>query len=413
MARNDAADVVIVGGGIAGSALALALARRGVGVTVLERQTEYADRVRGEYTHPWGVAEATRLEVLDLLVDAGGVFPHRFIPYDEIMPPHIAEVAASDTGSFLPGFYPLCVGHPAACRALSSAAESAGARYVRGIGDVQVTPGRRPSVTYENAGQSYQQDCRLIVGADGRTSVVRAAAGIPLHRAEPENLVSGMLVDGVTAWPQDALAIGTEGDREYLVFPQGGSKTRLYTCTALDQRNRYTGPNGPTRFLEDFGSLTCLPQAASIAAATPIGPCATLSGEDTWVEVPAADGVVLIGDAAGYNNPNIGEGTSIALRDARMVADVLLNESDWSSARFAPYADERRERMRRLRFTASLNAALYTTFGPEGAARRGRFFGRLQDPTFRGGLLFAAQTVGPENLPDFAFTDEFRAEVLQ
>jgi 2-polyprenyl-6-methoxyphenol hydroxylase-like FAD-dependent oxidoreductase len=165
--------------------------------------------------------------------------------------------------------------------------------------------------------------------------------------------------------------------------------------------------------LEDFARLTCLPQAASIAAATPIGPCATLSAEDTWVDVPYADGVVLIGDAAGYNNPIIGEGTSIAMRDARMVADLLLGDGDWSTARFAPYADERRERMRRLRFTASLDAALYTTFGPAGAARRGRFFGRMQDPNFRGGILFAAQTAAPENAPDWAFTDEFRAEVLQ
>ena len=37
-------DVVIVGGGIAGSALALVLARRGTDVTVLERQQDYADR---------------------------------------------------------------------------------------------------------------------------------------------------------------------------------------------------------------------------------------------------------------------------------------------------------------------------------------------------------------------------------
>ena len=413
MAGNSVADVVIVGGGIAGSALAFVLARRGVGVTVLERQLEYIDRVRGEYTHPWGVAEAKRMEILDVLVGAGGVFPQRFIPYDEIMPPHIAEAAATDTGIFLPGFRPLCVGHPAACRALSSAAELAGARYVRGIGDVEVKLGAHPTVSYESAGQNYRQDCRLVVGADGRTSVVRAQAGIPLQRAEPEHLVSGMLVDGATAWPQDAFAIGTEGDVQYLVFPQGGARARLYTCTALDQRSRYAGPGGSARFLDDFGRLTCLPQAASIAAATPIGPCATLSAEDTWVDVPFADGVVLIGDAAGYNNPIIGEGTSIALRDARMVADVLVSDGDWSIARFAPYADERRERMRRLRFAASLDAALYTTFGPEGAARRGRFFGRLQDPNSRVGALFAAQTAGPENVPDWAFTDEFRAEVLQ
>lgn len=47
-------DVVIVGGGIAGSSLAVLLSRGGVDVTVLERTTAYEDRVRGETMPPWG-----------------------------------------------------------------------------------------------------------------------------------------------------------------------------------------------------------------------------------------------------------------------------------------------------------------------------------------------------------------------
>ena len=59
--HTNSTDVVIVGGGIAGSALALVLARQGLEVTVLEQQTEYHDRVRGEVLVPWGVAEAEEL----------------------------------------------------------------------------------------------------------------------------------------------------------------------------------------------------------------------------------------------------------------------------------------------------------------------------------------------------------------
>ena len=41
-------DVITVGGGLAGSTLATALARAGRNVLVLERETEFKDRVRGE-----------------------------------------------------------------------------------------------------------------------------------------------------------------------------------------------------------------------------------------------------------------------------------------------------------------------------------------------------------------------------
>lgn len=51
-------DVAIVGGGIAGGALACALSRAGFGVLLLERQQEYRDRVLGEGIVPWGVADA-------------------------------------------------------------------------------------------------------------------------------------------------------------------------------------------------------------------------------------------------------------------------------------------------------------------------------------------------------------------
>lgn len=414
MATDLSSDMVIVGGGIAGSALALVLARRGVGVTVLERQREYADRVRGEYMHPWGVAEAQRLGILDILLHAGGVFATRSIRYDEAVPPPVAEAGVRDIGAILPGVPGgLGVGHPAACHALSQAAEAAGARCWRGAGTVNVTPGPRPAVVFEVDGVRQLVRCRLVIGADGRDSTVRRQAGIPLRSTEPTHLFSGMLVGNVSAWPQDTAANGTEGDTQRQVFPQGSQRVRLYTSTAPDQRRRYGGPGGPARFLSDYRRMACMPLAGHLAEGTPLGPCATFGGEDTWVAVPVVEGVALIGDAAGYNDPIIGQGLSLALRDVWVLSELLLAEGSWTPERLLPYVEERRERLRRVRFTATLMAALFATFGAEGAARRERFIDRLGNPGFRGGALSASLGLGPDRSPDWAYTEEFWREVLE
>ena len=60
-------DVIVAGGGIAGSTLAGVLARSGLGVLVVEKEARFRDRVRGEGTVPYGVAEAMRMGLGDLL----------------------------------------------------------------------------------------------------------------------------------------------------------------------------------------------------------------------------------------------------------------------------------------------------------------------------------------------------------
>ena len=408
-------DVVIVGGGIAGSALAVVLARRGAGVTVLERQQDYADRVRGEYMHPWGVAEAHQLRLLDILLAAGGVFVTRGIGYDESIPSEAAEARARNVATMVPGVGGgLGVGHPAACRALSQAAEAAGARYWRGASKVSVTVGASPAVAFEKDGSVHQVHCRLVVGADGRNSTVRSQMGIRFESSEPTHLFSGMLVGDVPDWPQDTYATASGDEVQCQIFPQGEKRLRLYTTTAPDQRRRYDGgPAGRTRFLGDFRGMGCMPLAECLAGGTPLGPCATFGGEDTWADIPFIEGVVLIGDAAGYNDPLIGQGLSLALRDAGVLSEILLTMERWSPESLWPYAEERRKRVQRVRFTAALMAELYASFAPQSAARRRRFLSRLPDPDIRGRALLASLAVGPDRSPDWAYTEEFRKEVLE
>src|ERR1700744_475674 len=132
MSRRHSYDVIVVGGGIAGSALATALARDGLEVLVVERQTTFRDKVRGETLLCWGVAEMLRLELEKPLLDVGGGYITRFVFYDEVFDPTEAEAAALPTDQLLPGV-PGCldVGHPQACEALLRAAEDAGATVIR------------------------------------------------------------------------------------------------------------------------------------------------------------------------------------------------------------------------------------------------------------------------------------------
>ena len=395
-------DVVVVGGGIAGSALAAALATAGLSVLVLERQTHYRDKVRGEYMHPWGAAEMLRLGLEETLLAAGGGYSETFVGYDENLPADTAEAMAIPLSQLVPGVPgAFCVGHPQACEALNTLAAQRGADVRRGIGDVDVTSGTPPQVRYELDGNIHEVSCRLLVGADGRQSTVRRGLGIELERVESKVTLGGMLVMA-EGWPANTSMVGTEGALHFLVFPRPNGFVRLYV--ACEPGPHTAGPNRQSEMLEAF-RLTCVPGSERLSQAEVRGPCAYFLGSDAWTDRPLAEGVVFVGDAAGWSDPIIGEGLSVALRDARSVADVLLSGDDWSADAFGPYLTERAERMRRLRIGAHVNTEIRCTFTPVGAARRGAF-GKLvmTDPLILGVLM--ALLAGPELAPAEAFEPE-------
>jgi 2-polyprenyl-6-methoxyphenol hydroxylase-like FAD-dependent oxidoreductase len=405
-------DLIIVGGGIGGSALATVMARAGRSVLLLEQSEVYQDRVRGEWIAPWGVDEVRRLGLYDLLVAAGGHHLTRHITYDEGRDPAAAEADAGPLGMFregVPG--PLCLGHPKHCQTLFDAALAAGAEALRGVQVHEAVGAAQPRVRFEHAGQTREATARLLIGADGRTSQVRETAGIVLHQDTPHHWFGGLLVEGVEGWPEDLQAIGTEGDFGFLAFPQGGGKVRVYGGYALDQARRFKGDDGARRFLDAF-ALRCSPGNRHLVAGRPAGPLFSYINADSWTDEPFAAGVVLVGDAAGWNDPIIGLGLSITYRDVRIVSDILLASDDWSSAAFGSYAEERAERMRRLRFSGQLVAAIDMEFNEAARARRHSYHTRAAaDPSLR--MHSFAVMAGPEALPPEVFTDAYRARVLE
>jgi 2-polyprenyl-6-methoxyphenol hydroxylase-like FAD-dependent oxidoreductase len=400
----DSFDVVIIGGGIAGSALAAQLAKAGKGVLVLEQQLTYKDKVRGETFCPWGVRELVRMGLDDVALAAGGEYASALAAYDEVYSPAEAEarpIPYSLLTPDVPGA--LNVGHPEVSQALADHAEARGATFVRGVSDIKIVAGSAPAVSWTNGKGPEEAACRLVVGADGRTSTVRRQLGMTLSERDAVTYGAGLLVEGDAGF-SDQNAMGTEGDVLYLAFPRAEGKTRLYLFVDIARQRELTGPDRLDHFRAAFSALS-FPASAALAEADVAGPCGGAPMTDSWTDQPpVVEGAVLIGDAAGWNDPIIGQGLSIAARDARTVADVLNASDDWSAGAFTAYVAERADRMRRLAASARIHTAMRCTFTPEGRERRARWLRDLVgDPT----LLMQASTplIGPEAAPAEVFED--------
>jgi menaquinone-9 beta-reductase len=409
--KTDQPAVTIIGSGIAGSALAAALASAGIPVLVLERTEQFVDHVRGEYMHPWGVAEAMQLGLHDDLMRAGGNVISRFVGYDEVYSPAEAEATTMPLADLVPGVPgALGIGHPVACQVLFDAAVRAGAQALRGVERVKVTPGESPKVRFVHGGIEHEVRPGLVVAADGRESSTRRQLGIQLEKTDPRIFLAGMLVNDVRDWPSTDSVIGTSGDAILLAFPQGEDKARLYIGYSIEDKTRLAGTDKAKTFLEAFRA-DAIPDCGRFANAKPAGPCAAYPMVDSWSDAVVADGVVFAGDAAGFSDPTIGQGLSVALRDARMIRDVLLCGEDWSEDAFAPYVEERAERMRRLRFIVQVFTDAHIPLGLGGVSeRRRRKNLMMRDSDLF--MLVAAMTCGPELAPESCFANDIREKLL-
>jgi 2-polyprenyl-6-methoxyphenol hydroxylase-like FAD-dependent oxidoreductase len=400
-------DVAIVGGGIAGGALACALSRAGVGVLLLERQREYRDRVLGEGMMPWGVADARQAGIEDALLEnpEGTVTLTHWLEYRIDRDPAEVEQQAlgqpfSEAVEGVEGI--LCVRHPVACQAFTDAAQQAGALVIRGARDVSLELGSTPAVSWTSEAESGEAVCRLIIGADGKVSPVRRQAGIELREDEALSYVAGMLAGGLSGAPSTMGYSANEVDRFLIAFPQTNERARLYVCVAPEERTRFVGGGAVERFLAAWQS-PYLPSGEIVAASRQEGPCATFPLNSAFVEEAVQDGLLLIGDAAGWVDPLIGQGLAMAMRDAREISEVLLDGDDWSPAAFGGYVEGRRERLKVLALNARVQQRLDVDFSPEFVPRRLEVVGAAwSDPLF-GGLL-AAQIAGPEAADPAVFT---------
>jgi 2-polyprenyl-6-methoxyphenol hydroxylase-like FAD-dependent oxidoreductase len=369
-------DVVTVGGGLAGAGLGILLAREGLRVLVLERTLEFNDRVRGEVLVPWGVAEAKRLGLDGLLQPIGNV-----LRWWDIVLGGMPVVHRDIPATCLPQLPVLTYYHPEMQNGFLQAAEDAGVEVRRGARVVGVTPGRESVVTVQHEGGERRVRARLVVGADGRGSLVRGWGGFEVRRDRERRGFAGVLFEDVPA-PEDTLFsafLPGTGLMTY-VFPQGNGRVRAYVGFQSDGSvRRFQGDADAPRFVET--AIRIGAPAEWYAKARLAGPLASFDGTDEWAPHPYRDGIALVGDAASTSDPTWGQGMSIALRDLRLLRDQLLAGDDWDAAGQA-YAAEHDRFYRETHTGDTWLTDLLLDVGPEADARRAQALPLIaQDPT--------------------------------
>lgn len=331
---RSAYDIVIVGGGLAGASLGKVMAEKGARVLILERETAFKDRVRGEALLPWGIEEARKLGLYDVLRETCG---HEQRWFDFYLGPN--QIMHRDLPSTTPQGAPMCnFYHPKMQEALITAAGRAGAEVRRSAMVTNVQPGLRPCVSFHHDGSSHEVEARIIVAADGRNSMARKWGGFSVEREPPSLLMAGVLFENM-AIPEDAgfLLLNPMSFRGVFLFPQGGGRVRAYFCYPVETDHRLQGEADVPRFISE--SVKTGAPAEYYRDARPAGPLASFETADNWVPHPFKDGLALLGDAAACTDPSWGTGLSQALRGARVLRDRLLASDNWDLAGHE-YAEE-------------------------------------------------------------------------
>jgi 2-polyprenyl-6-methoxyphenol hydroxylase-like FAD-dependent oxidoreductase len=384
-------DVVIAGGGLAGSSLGGVLARSGVSVLVVEKESGFRDRIRGELAWPWGHSEALRAGLGEPLEQLGvvplpeiGFYQHRqrvdSLPWASISIDRLPAIGFS---------------HPQLQEMLLTWAASQGAIVVRpakvvGVGD-RARERHRATVSVVDEVGTTEYKARLVVGADGKTSGARRwlkaeTVSDPEHHRFGGLLLSGVRWDNTFGWATTpGYAVGW--------FLNGSDSCRVYIRLTADRVREMGAGHSADKFI-DFAAKA-VPEG-TFDEAHPVGPLGFFANSCTWASRVALGSIVLVGDAAGALDPTQGLGTSLLFRDVRLLAELLLENRDWERAT-AEFAQQRAAYYDVLRAYDRWTAQIDAEAGPEADRRRElNAAAREADPTLGG--FATLEACGPDGL---------------
>jgi 2-polyprenyl-6-methoxyphenol hydroxylase-like FAD-dependent oxidoreductase len=333
------ARIVVVGAGPAGAALAYLLARRGVEVVLLERQTDFAREFRGEVLLPGG------LEALDQMgfwQDLDSV-PHVQLEAIELYVDGRRRLRAGFDAAAFGRHAPRWMSQPGLLELLvARAAGHPGFRLERGATVRNLVRENGRCVGVRVLGERGERELRadLVVGADGRSSVVRRRAGLREDRdPTPMDIV----------WCK--LPLPEYARRERVLRGYLGGGHLLLAAPIYDAKLQvaWVIRKGSFGELEARGMPACLEEMArrvspdladhlrrhAQGAVEPF----LLSTVSDRVRDWTAPGLLVIGDAAHTMSPVGAQGINVALRDAIVAANHLVPVLAGPAAAAAPAAD--------------------------------------------------------------------------
>lgn len=403
---TETPDVLILGGGVAGSGLGISLARSGLEVTIVERAPVFRDRIRGESVHPWGVKEMRQVGLLDVALEkAGG----RLLPFWTKYSDREAGDPYRWTDDFpdLPGS--LSVRHEKLQQAQLEEADAAGATVLRPASVTEISwTGRHPEVHIATESGRLSVRARLLVGADGAHSLTRRFLGGIAVTDLPHHAIGGTLLSGINLPDQSAHQAFFDGGFA-MIFPQQGQTSRVYYVCSSEVAQEMQVSDTPVLLLDRLADA--LPDGV-LDHATVAGPTGFFPTSETLSTVTYGSSTVLVGDAAATNDPSQGHGLSLIYRDIRDLTDRLIHTRDWSDVP-EQFAWQRTQDHGVLRAHAQWVAPLSTGTGPDAERLKEQVaLAREQDPTAGGfAAIFAT---GPAGLTaDEAARRHFLGEDLQ
>ncbi|MFI0350058.1 FAD-dependent monooxygenase [Actinomadura sp. 9N407] len=326
--------VLIVGGGITGTSLAILLARAGVTVDLAEREPAWSTLGSGITLQGNALRVLRELGVWEQIRNSGYAFDSLGIR----TPDGTLMFETQDIKSGGPGL-PASLGmyRPDLCAILVDAAERAGARLMLGRTVTSVDPVRFAD------GTTGEYD--LVVGADGIRSSVRRMLGIDIeprpvgmgawraHTRRPKSIERTELMYGGPCYIAGYCPTGPDTIYAYLV-EKARDKTTVPTDRLAEMMRALAEPYG--------------------GAWDEIKPGITDSTRInyTWFESLLVDrpwnrgNVLLIGDAIHACPPTLAQGAAQCLEDALVLAELLLERGTIDQALFDTFTDRRIDRVR-------------------------------------------------------------------